>query len=67
MKVAVIGLWHLGCVTAACLAKLGHSVVAYDEDSSRSVNLNNCMIPIDEPNLVEYIRVGKQADRLWFY
>ncbi|MES2142181.1 MAG: nucleotide sugar dehydrogenase [Pseudomonadota bacterium] len=66
MKVAVIGLWHLGCVTAACLAKLGHSVVAYDEAISRIVDLNNYRIPIDEPNLVEYINVGKQTNRLCF-
>ena len=33
MKVAVVGLWHLGCVTAASLAKVGHDVIAYDPDN----------------------------------
>ncbi len=28
MKVAVLGLWHLGSVTAACLASAGHSVAS---------------------------------------
>ena len=30
MKVAVAGLFHLGSVTAACLANAGHEVIAYD-------------------------------------
>ncbi|HEX4045724.1 MAG TPA: nucleotide sugar dehydrogenase [Gammaproteobacteria bacterium] len=29
MKIVVVGLWHLGCVTAACLANAGHEVIAY--------------------------------------
>ena len=35
MKIAVQGLWHLGTVTAACLASLGHDVVGVDEDRAR--------------------------------
>ena len=35
MRVAVFGLWHLGCVTAACHADAGHdvpiSIVARDQ------------------------------------
>jgi UDPglucose 6-dehydrogenase len=32
MKVCVKGLWHLGSVTAACLATVGHEVVGLDAD-----------------------------------
>ncbi len=32
MNVAVLGLWHLGSVTAACLAAAGHAVTAFDPD-----------------------------------
>ncbi len=32
MNVAVSGLLHLGCVTAACLAMKGHRVIGLDPD-----------------------------------
>ena len=32
MKVAVFGLWHLGSVTAACLAGAGVPTVGIDDD-----------------------------------
>ena len=34
MRVCVAGLWHLGVVTAACVAAAGHRVVAFDEDEA---------------------------------
>ena len=33
MNVCVVGLWHLGTVTAACLASAGDDVVGLDEDA----------------------------------
>ncbi|WP_342146846.1 nucleotide sugar dehydrogenase [Rickettsiella endosymbiont of Aleochara curtula] len=66
MKVAVIGLWHLGCVTAACLTKFGHTVIAYDEDSQVIANLNQCSPPIYEPGLTELISIAKQSNTLFF-
>ena len=32
MKLAVLGLWHLGTVTAACTAAAGFPTVAIDDD-----------------------------------
>ena len=32
MNVCVYGLWHLGSVTAACLASAGHQVTGVDTD-----------------------------------
>ena len=39
VKVGVVGLWHLGCVTSACLANFGYKVVGYDKDRQVIENL----------------------------
>ena len=31
MKICVYGLWHLGSVTAACMASVGHEVIGFDD------------------------------------
>jgi UDPglucose 6-dehydrogenase len=54
-RVCVIGLWHLGCVTSACLADIGHAVVGVDKDSKRVADLNNGIPPLFEPGLPELI------------
>ncbi len=54
IKICVYGLWHLGLVTASCLAKKGFEVVALD---TVKFNLNETItnLPIHEPNLMESI------------
>lgn len=54
VKVAVVGLWHLGCVTAACLAKF-HDVIAYDTNLQLISHLQKGKPPIFEPGLNELI------------
>jgi len=55
MKVCVFGLWHLGCVTAACLAELGLHIVGLDFDENNIVNLNMSKAPLFEPGLNDLI------------
>lgn len=62
----MIGLWHLGTVTAACLASLGHHVVAVDDDKDVIRNLRQGRPPLFEPGLEELIRTGLSAGRLTF-
>ena len=40
MKVCVLGLWHLGTVTAACLAAAGHDVTGLDRECGRHSRLS---------------------------
>jgi UDPglucose 6-dehydrogenase len=54
-RVCVIGLWHLGCVTSACLADIGHTVVGVDKDAKRLADLNKGIPPLFEPGLPELI------------
>ena len=56
MKICVQGLWHLGSVTAACLASVGHDVVGLDGDSNNISNLNQGKAPLFEPGLDEMIQ-----------
>jgi UDPglucose 6-dehydrogenase len=66
MRIAVFGLWHLGCVTAACLARLGHHVVGIDPDAKVVAYLEHGKPPLHEPGLPESIAEGTAAGRLWF-
>jgi UDPglucose 6-dehydrogenase len=51
MNVAILGLWHLGSVTAACLARAGHDVIGWDPDQTRVAGLAQARPPVAEPGL----------------
>ena len=57
MKVVVLGLWHLGCVTAACCAKFV-DVIGLDFDERTVDDLKAGKPPIFEPGLAELIQDG---------
>jgi UDPglucose 6-dehydrogenase len=65
MKVCVFGLWHLGCVTAACLAE-HFTTVGVDPDSSTVARLQAGDPPVFEPGLSELIRAVIANDSLKF-
>jgi len=66
MKVCVQGLWHLGTVTAACLASLGHRVTGLDLDVRIVEELNQGRPPLLEPGLKERLQQGLASGRLSF-
>lgn len=66
MKVCVAGLWHLGSVTAACLAAAGRDVVGLDADRQTVDRLNDGRPPMLEPGLGNLTREGIEAGRLRF-
>ena len=64
--VCVIGIWHLGAVTAACLADLGYSVVGVDEDLHKVQGLSRGTPPLFEPGLQELMAKNIANGRLSF-
>jgi len=66
MNVCVQGLWHLGSVTAACLASLGHQVVGLDFDSKTIDGLKQGTPPLFEPGLEALVRQEIVGGRLYF-
>jgi UDPglucose 6-dehydrogenase len=65
-RVGVLGLWHLGSVTAACLAEGGFDVVGLDPDPEVVAELSAGRPPVAEPGLAELIATDAEAGRLRF-
>jgi len=65
MKITVLGLWHLGSVTAACCAR-HFQVVGLDFDAATIAGLQAGRAPLMEPGLNELLAAGLAAGRLSF-
>jgi UDPglucose 6-dehydrogenase len=65
MNIVVLGLWHLGCVTAACCAE-HFRVVGLDFDSVLITSLCKGKAPVSEPGLDALIQDRLNAGRLRF-
>jgi UDPglucose 6-dehydrogenase len=66
MKLAVIGLWHLGTVTAACTAAAGIPTVGIDDDRANVERLGHGRPPVFEPGLAELIAESLATGTLSF-
>src|SRR5436309_1122591 len=66
MNVCILGLWHLGTVTAACLAARGVSTVGITEQPEDAISLNEGVPPLFEPGLEELLRGGLSSGCLRF-
>jgi len=64
-SVTVLGLWHLGTVSAACLSNFA-SVTAIDPDPENIANLQKGLGPVFEPGLDQLLQKNMQAGRLKF-
>src|SRR5262245_15387462 len=65
MNVTVLGLWHLGSVTAACTAR-HFSVTGLDFDEAAVPGLRAGRAPLLEPGLNDLLAAGLAAQRLRF-
>jgi UDPglucose 6-dehydrogenase len=66
MRIGVIGTGHVGLVTCASLAKVGHDVVGTDVDVVKIERLKNAESPFFEPGLNEMLAELLGAGSLGF-
>src|SRR5436190_20037882 len=66
MNICVQGLWHLGTVTAACMASVGTCVVGFDYDTKTVEGLASGVPPLFEPGLEDIVKRGLADGRLSF-
>jgi len=64
VRIAVFGLGYVGAVSAACLARDGHSVIGVDPNGSKVAMINKGQSPIVEHGVSDLILDGVTAGRL---
>jgi GDP-mannose 6-dehydrogenase len=64
MIISVFGLGYVGCVTAACLAKEGHTVIGIDVNPIKVNLLSSGISPVLEPGLDELVNELVRLGRL---
>jgi UDPglucose 6-dehydrogenase len=62
--IGVIGAGHVGLVTAACFAKLGHWVICADNDKEKVERIKNFDIPFYEPGLEDVVKETRKNGKL---
>lgn len=63
-QIAVLGLGYVGCVTAACLAEIGHRVTGVDRDAFKVESVRAGRSPFFEPGLEEIVERNVASGRL---
>ena len=64
MNISIFGIGYVGAVSAACLARDGHKVIAVDVNPIKVDELNAGKSPIVEPGLAELIEKHVASGRL---
>lgn len=64
-NIGVIGAGHVGLVTAACFAKLGHNATCADNDREKIEKIKNFEIPFYEPGLDEIVKDTLKNGKLY--
>jgi UDPglucose 6-dehydrogenase len=66
LTISVIGTGYLGIVHAACMAELGHTVIAVDTNVAKVESLSRGVAPLFEPGLDELLAKVLATGRLHF-
>lgn len=66
MEICVVGAGYVGLVTSACLAYLGHEVIAVESNPDRLDRLKEGVVPFFEPGLQEFVSDGIKTGLLEF-
>lgn len=66
MRIGVVGLGHVGLVTAACFAHVGHEVIGVDSSAERVEDLRRNKLPFFEPHLQVLVEGGRRRGNLHF-
>ena len=64
MKLSVFGLGYVGCVSAACFADTGNSVIGVDINPVKIDIINSGNSPIVEPGMSELIKRAVESGKL---
>ena len=63
-NVIVVGLGYVGCVSSACFAEIGHSVLGVDRDMHKVEAIRKAQSPFFEAGLTSLIQSNVAAGRL---
>ena len=66
LRISVFGTGYLGATHAACMAKLGHSVLGVDVDVAKLAKLSSGEAPFFEPQLDEVLQAAIKSGNLRF-
>lgn len=64
MKLSVFGLGHVGVVTAACFAEMGHHVIGVDKNAEKVYSMNDGDSPIVEPGIDDLVKKMVSSNHL---